>query len=60
VGWEVTPPGQSGFVASDGTPDPHYMDQLGMYETFGKKRTWLFPEDVEANKADEVTLTCGE
>ena len=60
VGWEVTPPGQSGFVAPDGTPDPHYKDQMGMYETFGKKRTWLFPEDVDANKADEITLTYGE
>jgi hypothetical protein len=35
-------------------------DQLGMYATFGKKRTWLFPQDVDANKADEVTLTYGE
>jgi penicillin amidase len=60
IGWEVTPPGQSGFVGPDGNPDPHYKDQLGMYETFGKKRTWLFPEDVDANKADEVTLTYGE
>jgi penicillin G amidase len=57
VGWEVTPPGQSGFVAADGTADKHYMDQMDMYAGFGKKRTYLFLEDVDANKAEEVVLT---
>ena len=57
AGWEVTPPGQSGFVAADGRADKHYMDQLDMYAGFDKKRTYLFPEDVDANKVDEVTLT---
>jgi hypothetical protein len=33
------------------------MDQLDMYAGFDKKRTYLFPEDVDANKVDEVTLT---
>jgi len=32
----------------------------GVYETFGKTRTWLSPEGVDANKADEISLTCGE
>jgi|GEM_PF-4275623 len=31
-----------------------------MYATFGKKPTRLFPEDVEANKADEISPICGE
>ncbi len=30
-----------------------------MYATFGKKRTRLFPEDVDANKADEISPICG-
>lgn len=30
----VGPPGQSGFVAPDGTPSPHYADQLSMYAGF--------------------------
>ncbi len=57
VGWEVTPPGQSGFVSSGGVRDPHYQNQMKMYANYAKKRTYLFPEDVEANKVDEVTLT---
>ena len=56
ISWEVTPPGQSGFIAPDGTKSPHYDDQLKMYETFGKKRMWLTEEDVEKNKTSEVVL----
>lgn len=29
--WDVVAPGQSGFVAPDGTPAKHYRDQLEMY-----------------------------
>ena len=56
-GWEVTPPGQSGFIAPDGTKDDHYDDQFGMYHRFERKRTWFYPEDVEANKQTEVWLS---
>ncbi len=56
ISWEVAPPGQSGFIAPDGTKSPHYDDQLKMYETFGKKRMWLTEEDVEKNKKSEVVL----
>ena len=55
-GWEVTPPGQSGFIAPDGTRNPHYDDQFEMYTTFGRKRTWFYPADVEANKKSEITV----
>ncbi len=47
VGWEVTPPGQSGFVAADGTADKHCMDQMDMYAGFDKNgpicslKTWM-------------------
>ena len=56
-GWEVTPPGQSGFIAPDGTKDDHYDDQFGMYHRFERKRTWFYPEDVEANKRTEIWLS---
>ena len=54
--WEVTPPGQSGFVAKDGTPDRHYKDQVEMYEVYGRKRTYLFEGDVQKNMSDKVVL----
>ena len=57
VGWEVTPPGQSGFVSPDGDTNPHYDDQFEMYYSFGRKRTWFYADDVEANKKTEITLT---
>ena len=46
---EVVAPGQSGFIAPDGTPSPHYEDQLKLYEAFEYKRTWLSPKEVDAN-----------
>ena len=33
----VCPPGQSGFVAPDGNADPHYADQMGLYQNFQSK-----------------------
>ena len=57
VGWEVTPPGQSGFISRDGKKSPHYDDQFEMYYSFGRKRTWFYADDVEANKKSEITLT---
>jgi penicillin amidase len=57
IGWEVTPPGQSGFIDPGGVPSPHYDDQFELFHSFGRKRTWFYPGDVEANKKSEVTLT---
>ncbi|USG66865.1 penicillin acylase family protein [Brevibacillus ruminantium] len=56
IGYEVTAPGQSGFVAPDGTKNKHYDDQLGMYEDFGKKRTWLTREEVEKHLESKEVL----
>ena len=56
IGWEVTPPGQSGFVAPDGSRHAHYNDQLDMYQEFGRKRTWFYADEVEANKKSELQL----
>lgn len=57
VAWEVTPPGQSGFIAPDGAKAEHYDDQFELYHQFGRKRTWFYADDVEANKQSEVMLT---
>ncbi|MCP4112674.1 MAG: hypothetical protein GY749_45300, partial [Desulfobacteraceae bacterium] len=55
IGYEVTPPGQSGFISPAGVKNRHYDDQLRLYAEFGKKRTWIYPEDVE-NDSESVTV----
>jgi penicillin amidase len=42
----VAPPGQSGFVAPDGTKSPHYADQMKLYQDFGCKPEWLTPAQL--------------
>ncbi len=55
--WEVTPPGQSGFISPTGETGEHYGDQIEMYHQFGRKRVWFYADDVEANKQSEISLT---
>ncbi len=43
---DVTPPGQSSFVAADGTGSPHVADQLALYQSFACKHQWLEPGEV--------------
>jgi len=57
AGWEVTPPGQNGFVAPSGRKSLHYDDQLNMYQDFGRKRMWFYGEDVQANKVSEEVIS---
>ena len=54
--WDVVAPGQSGFIAPDGTPAKHYRDQLEMYQTFGRKPLWLNSADVNAHKESEEVI----
>ena len=49
ISYEVTPPGQSGFISPDGTKAAHYGDQLQMYGDFERKRVWLHKKDVDSN-----------
>ncbi|EKF7016007.1 penicillin acylase family protein [Escherichia coli] len=56
LAWDVVAPGQSGFIAPDGTVDKHYEDQLKMYENFGRKSLWLTKQDVEAHKESQEVL----
>lgn len=57
VGWEVVPPGQSGFISQAGARSLHYSDQFDLYRTFGRKRMWFYARDVEANKTSEITVS---
>ena len=54
VSYEVTPPGQSGFISTDGTEAAHYGDQLQMYSDFERKRVWIRKQDVD-NNLESVT-----
>ncbi|SDV50702.1 penicillin acylase family protein [Chitinasiproducens palmae] len=45
--YDVVAPGQSGFVAPDGTPSPHYADQLALYTQYGRKPLWHSQADVD-------------
>ena len=54
-GYDVCPPGESGFVAPDGTPDQHYDDQMDMYRDFGSKPMLFHFSDV-INNAESVNI----
>ncbi len=56
IAWEVTPPGQNAFIDPAGNKGAHFDDQLELYSTFGRKRMWFYPQDVEANKRSEEVL----
>ena len=53
---ESAPPGQSGFIAPDGTRSKHYQDQLEMFGKFGCKPTWLSARDVDSNLESKTIL----
>ncbi len=53
----VTPPGQSGFIAPDGTKSPHYEDQLQLYADFGCRPQAFYREDVEKSAVARQEFT---
>ena len=56
LGYEVVPPGQSGFINPNGVKAPHYEDQLTIYSNLGKKRSWLHDPDIDQNLESEIIL----
>ena len=52
----VTPPGQSGFLAADGSKAPHYDDQLKLYGDFACRPQAFYSEDVEKAAVTRQTL----
>ncbi|NEB81943.1 penicillin acylase [Streptomyces sp. SID14478] len=49
TGYDVMPPGQSGFTAPDGTRSPHYSDQLDLYVNWQHKPTYFTKREVDDN-----------
>ncbi len=58
--WDVVAPGQSGFIAPDGTRSPHYSDQLKLYIGFGRKALRLDATDVSEHTRSVETLEVRE
>jgi len=56
LAWDVVAPGQSGFIAPDGTPAKHYNDQLSLYQTFGRKPLWLSAQEVHTHRESEEVI----
>ena len=56
VGVNINPPGQSGFVAPSGELNPHYSDQLELYENWEYKPMLLKDEDVAADAESRERL----
>lgn len=52
----VAPPGQSGFIAPDGTLSKHYADQMDLYKTFGCKFEALNDDELKDNIESVYTL----
>jgi penicillin G amidase len=55
-GWDVFAPGQSGFIAPDGSKSPHYDDQLDMYWHFKNKPLPFSLKQVKGMQETEVVL----
>ncbi|MFC4312831.1 penicillin acylase family protein [Steroidobacter flavus] len=53
---DATPPGQSGFIAPDGKPDPHYRDQQQLYTSFDCKSRPVTAAEVEASTVSRREL----
>jgi penicillin amidase len=53
----IAPPGQSSFVAPDGTVSPHYRDQMELYESFGCKPDRLTEQELDQDLESIRTLT---
>ncbi len=56
-GEDVCPPGQSGFVAPDGTLSLHYQDQMDLYKNFQLKPMLFDLDEVVANSGPPTTLS---
>lgn len=53
---EVAPPGESGFVAPDGTRANHYDDQMGLFENWQCKPVWFTPAEVDSHLESATAL----
>lgn len=58
VGFNVTPPGQIGFIKKDGTISEHYEDQLELFANWEFKKYLFYKRDIEkaAVTINEITI----
>ncbi|MFK0087600.1 penicillin acylase family protein [Pseudomonas sp. NPDC090755] len=56
TGFELAAPGQSGFIAADGSPGKHYDDQIPLLREQRKRRIWLSEEEVERRTVERLWL----
>ncbi|MEY5098048.1 MAG: hypothetical protein RJA36_767 [Pseudomonadota bacterium] len=54
--FDVVAPGQSGFIAPDGTASPHARDQFDLYVNFGNKPVWFTDKEVQRNSSSVLRL----
>jgi penicillin amidase len=54
--FDVTPPGQSGFVAPNGAKSPHYEDQLLLFRDFEYKPKAFTRQEVESVMTESTVL----
>ena len=47
VGFNVTPPGQIGFIKKDGTVSEHYENQLELFANWKFKKYLFYKQDIE-------------
>ncbi|QHF29560.1 penicillin amidase [Pseudomonas sp. R32] len=55
-GFELAAPGQSGFIAADGSPGKHYDDQVPLLREQRKRRTWLSEDEIERHTVERLRL----
>ena len=55
-GWNVVPPGQSGFVNLQNKTSPHYQDQLDLYVKFEYKPMLFTKQEVEGAAESKTIL----
>lgn len=56
IGYEVVPPGNSGFISPQAKKDPNFSNQFELYNNFQRKRLWFYRADVEANSVSSEKL----
>lgn len=53
---DAMPPGQSGFIDSNGNKSPHYEDQLEMYEQFECKQVAFGQKEIDQSTKSQTIL----
>ena len=53
---DVVAPGQSGFIAPDGSASPHLRDQLDLYVDYRSTPVWFTPAEVQRDTRETLKL----